>query len=182
MKTLVDHLSQYAAYHQDARNVATHFVGIPMIVLALATLLARPALMLGEQPVSVATVLALGTIVFHLRLDLCFGLVMALLLSVSVWVGQVLAAQTTMVWLCAGLGLFVLGWVIQFIGHWYEGRKPAFVDDIVGLFVGPLFLAAEVAFALGWRREVEALVAQRLQRDAAAATPDLRSSSGSARP
>ena len=34
MKTLTDHLTQYAAYHQDSRNVATHFVGIPMIVLA----------------------------------------------------------------------------------------------------------------------------------------------------
>ena len=42
MKTLVDHLSQYADYHRDRRNIATHFVGIPMIVLAVAILLSRP--------------------------------------------------------------------------------------------------------------------------------------------
>ncbi|MFZ9433281.1 MAG: Mpo1-like protein, partial [Burkholderiaceae bacterium] len=47
-----------------------------------------------------------------------------------------------------GLGLFTIGWVIQFIGHYYEGRKPAFVDDLIGLLVGPMFVCAEVLFAL----------------------------------
>ncbi|HOZ63430.1 MAG TPA: DUF962 domain-containing protein, partial [Burkholderiaceae bacterium] len=39
MKTLTDHLAQYAAYHRDPRNISTHFAGVPMIVLAVATLL-----------------------------------------------------------------------------------------------------------------------------------------------
>jgi uncharacterized membrane protein YGL010W len=26
MKTLADHLSQYAAYRRDRRNIATHFI------------------------------------------------------------------------------------------------------------------------------------------------------------
>ena len=38
MKSLVDHLSQYAAYHRDPHNIATHFVGIPLIVIAVAML------------------------------------------------------------------------------------------------------------------------------------------------
>lgn len=170
MKTLVDHLAQYAAYHQDRRNVATHFVGIPLIVLALASLLARPAFMLGDMPLSLATALGLGTVVFHLRLDLRFGLVMTVVIAAFVWAGQVLAAQSTTAWLVAGVGSFVVGWVIQFLGHWYEGKKPAFVDDIVGLFVGPLFLAAEVAFAMGWRLEVKAAIERRLHSEARGAT------------
>ena len=40
MKTLVDHLAQYAAYHRDRRNILSHFIGIPMIVLSIAVLLA----------------------------------------------------------------------------------------------------------------------------------------------
>ena len=32
MKTLNDHLSQYAAYHRDRRNIATHLIGVPMIM------------------------------------------------------------------------------------------------------------------------------------------------------
>ena len=35
MKTLEDQMSFYAAYHQDSRNKATHFVGVPMIVFSL---------------------------------------------------------------------------------------------------------------------------------------------------
>jgi uncharacterized membrane protein YGL010W len=65
------------------------------------------------------------------------------------------------VWLGWGLGLFVLGWIIQFVGHYYEGRKPAFVDDIMGLAVGPLFVVAELGFLLGLRDEVRRAVEER---------------------
>jgi uncharacterized membrane protein YGL010W len=57
-------------------------------------------------------------------------------------------------WLAWGLGTFILGWALQFIGHFYEGRKPAFVDDLVGLLVGPMFVMAEALFALGWGRDL----------------------------
>jgi uncharacterized membrane protein YGL010W len=52
-------------------------------------------------------------------------------------------------WLAWGLGSFVLGWVIQFVGHYYEGRKPAFVDDLIGLLVAPMFVVLEVLAGLG---------------------------------
>jgi uncharacterized membrane protein YGL010W len=52
----------------------------------------------------------------------------------------------------------VLGWLIQFVGHYYEGRKPAFVDDLMGLAVGPLFVVAELAFLLGLRSELREAV------------------------
>ncbi|RWU22308.1 hypothetical protein DM813_14095 [Pseudomonas alkylphenolica] len=149
MKNLVEHLSQYAAYHRDPRNIATHFVGIPMIVVAVTVLLSRPGLELAGVWLSPALLAALVSAWFYLRLDLRFGLIMGLLLGMCLWLGQVLALQSTMVWLSAGLGLFVVGWVIQFVGHHYEGRKPAFVDDISGLIIGPLFVVAELAFLLG---------------------------------
>ena len=54
----------------------------------------------------------------------------------------------------------MFGWVLQFIGHYYEGKKPAFVDDIVGLFVGPLFVVAEIGFILGLRKELQQEIEQ----------------------
>jgi uncharacterized membrane protein YGL010W len=51
-------------------------------------------------------------------------------------------------------------WIIQFIGHAFEGRKPAFLDDLKSLLVGPLFVVAELAFMLGLRRELEAAIRQ----------------------
>jgi uncharacterized membrane protein YGL010W len=161
MKTLVEHLAQYAAYHRDRRNIATHFIGIPLIVLAVAVLLSRPGLStlgLWLSPASLTVIVAAG---FYLRLDLRFGVLMTALLGLCLWAGALLAQQSTAIWLGWGLGLFVLGWVIQFVGHYYEGRKPAFVDDVMGLAVGPLFVVAELGFLLGCRDEVREAVEQR---------------------
>ncbi|CAG9170817.1 hypothetical protein LMG23992_01842 [Cupriavidus laharis] len=151
MKTLVEHLANYAAYHRDHRNVATHFIGIPMIVLAVATLLGRPAMPLGDGSayLTPAMVVYVLSCLFYLRLSAGFGAAMAVVLALFLYAGAHLAAFPTGAWLAAGVGLFVAGWIIQFIGHYYEGRKPAFVDDLVGLLIGPLFLVAETAFACG---------------------------------
>lgn len=161
MKNLVDHLSQYAAYHRDSRNIVTHFVGIPLIVLAVAVLLSRPGWDVSGFWLSPAALVALASTVFYLKLDRALGLVMAVMLGLCIWAGANLAQQTTMVWLSAGVGLFVIGWIIQFIGHYYEGRKPAFVDDLMGLIIGPLFVVAEAAFLLGLRQDVEHQVVER---------------------
>lgn len=168
MRNLVDQLSQYAAYHRDARNVATHFVGIPMIVVAVAILLSRPVLaeLPGAVALSPALAVVLITSLYYLLLDLRFGLAMTVLLALSLWAGQWAAAQATPVWFGWGAGLFVVGWAIQSVGHIFEGRKPAFVDDLTGLIIGPLFLVAEAAFALGQRRPVHAQIVERLDQRA----------------
>ncbi len=161
MKTLVDHLGQYATYHRDRRNIFSHFIGVPLIVFAVTALLSRPGLSALGIWWSPATLCALASALFYLRLDWRFGLLMTALLWLSLWGAQVLAGQSTLVWLSASLGLFVLGWSIQFIGHYYEGRKPAFVDDVMGLMVGPLFVVAELAFLLGLRDEIRLAVEER---------------------
>ena len=157
MKSLVDHLSQYAAYHRDPHNIATHFVGIPLIVIAVATPLSRPQWM-GISP---AVLVMLASAVFYLRLELRLGLLMTLLLALTVWLGHALAGLGTAAWLGWGIGLFVVGWVFQFVGHYYEGRKPAFIDDVTGLIVGPLFVVVELGFLLGWREDLRREMALR---------------------
>ena len=139
MKTLVDQLANYAAYHRERRNIATHFVGIPMIVLAVQVLLARPAWLLGPVPLTPALLLSVAVALYYLSLDRPLGWLMAAWLFLGLLVAEAEASQSTATWLGVGIGLFLLGWVIQFVGHIFEGRKPAFVDDIMGLLIGPLF-------------------------------------------
>lgn len=162
MKTLTDNLTHYAAFHRDTRNIATHFVGVPMIVVAIAILLARPSFEWLGVAWSPASLLVLGTLVFYFRMDLTFGLVFVFIYGATWWLAQSLAAQSTTLWLSWGVGLFVVGWAIQFVGHFWEGKKPAFVDDIAGLFVGPLFVAAEVGFMLGLRKPLEQAIVARV--------------------
>lgn len=156
MKSLSTHLAQYAAYHRDARNVATHFVGIPLIVLGIATLLSRPVALVDGWPLlSPTSVVVLGSASFYLRLDVRLGVVMTASFVAAATLGAFVAAQSTGLWLAVGLGCFVVGWIVQLVGHVFEGKKPAFLDDLVGLLVGPLFLVVETAVALGLRQELQ---------------------------
>jgi len=116
---------------------------------------------MAALPLSPAALAAAVMAIFYLRLDMRFGMLMTLLLALSTWTGQTLAAQTTELWLTSGLGLFLVGWIVQFIGHYYEGRKPAFVDDLTGLAIGPLFIVAELVFWMGLRTSVRHAVEQR---------------------
>lgn len=152
MKTITDHLADYAAYHRDRRNIATHLIGIPMIVIALQILLSRPHWAFDGWFLSPALIVAVVASFFYLRLDRPLGLLMAVLLALTVILGVQIAALSTALWLSWGIGLFVVGWIFQFIGHYFEGRKPAFVDDIMGLAIGPLFVVAEVVFMLGLKK------------------------------
>jgi uncharacterized membrane protein YGL010W len=162
MNKLVDLLAQYASYHRDRRNILTHLFGIPMIVLSLMVLLARPTLFtLGGVAVNPGMVISAVLAVYYLKLDLRMGAVMTVVLALGLDVALYTAPLGIAAWLALGLGLFVVGWIIQFLGHHYEGRKPAFVDDVIGLIIGPLFVLAEVAFFLGLRKDVEAAIEQK---------------------
>jgi len=155
MRRATELLIQYAHYHRDRRNIATHLVGIPMIVFAVGVLLARAGFDIGGVTLTAGWLAAALVTVWYLtrgRLDL------GLAVSAATWMLVALAHQvaggSTGQWLAWGLGMFVGGWILQFIGHYYEGRKPAFVDDLVGLLIGPMFVMAEAMFALGWGRDL----------------------------
>ena len=173
MRSALDLLSQYAEYHRDRRNIASHFVGVPMIVFGVGVLLAHPGFVVSGLRLSPAWIIFAATALWYLSrgipmLGLATSLAVAalLLLAERVAVGSSVAS-----WLAWGLGFFVVGWVIQFVGHWYEGKKPAFVDDILGLLVGPMFVTAEAMFAFGWNKpllhEIERRVGPTLVRDMA---------------
>jgi uncharacterized membrane protein YGL010W len=150
MTPLLRQLSTYATYHRDRRNIATHFVGIPMIVLGIEAALGRAAVDVGGVPLSLAMLGSALAAVFYLRTDLRYGAAMTAVLAAAVWGGHAIAAiPSALAWGGVAAGLFVVGWALQFVGHAFEGRKPAFVDDAVGFLIGPLFLLAEAVFALG---------------------------------
>ena len=152
MKTLTDQLAGYAAYHRDRRNIATHLVGIPAIVFAVVVLLSRPLLAgPGGLPLTPALAAAAAATAYYVALDRPLGLGMALVFAGMLALAAPIAAGPTGAWLAWGIGLFVAGWIVQFVGHAFEGRKPAFLDDVSGLLIGPLFVAAEVLFLLGAR-------------------------------
>jgi uncharacterized membrane protein YGL010W len=155
MKNCVENLTMYAAYHRDKRNIWTHFFGVPLIVLSVVILLSRPAFAyVGGVAITPALIIATVSAIYYLSQDIGLGLVLTAFLAGCLAIGQATIPYDWTTWLIRGVGLFVIGWVLQFIGHYYEQKKPAFVDDLMGLMIGPMFVAAEIAFALGLRKDL----------------------------
>ena len=163
MRNATELMISYAKYHRDHRNIATHFVGIPLIIFSIGVLMARPTFLVGGLSLSPAWVLwALTTLWYFTRGNVFLALTVSVMNFVLISLAQPLGLLSTAVWLSLGVGSFVVGWALQFIGHYYEGQKPAFVDDLSGLFVGPMFVVAEALFATGWGRDLVGEIERRV--------------------
>ena len=173
MQTLEQQMSFYAAYHQDPRNKASHFVGVPMIIFGLFIALGWARVDLGGATLTAAMLLAAAVLVWYFLLDVPLALAMLAVNALLLYLADSVATQpmaTGAVWFAVFFGG---GWVIQLIGHVWEGRKPALADNFFQIFVAPIFLAAEVFFALGYKPALHAAVRKRaLEMRAAAGVTD----------
>ena len=164
MKTLGQQMGFYAAYHQDARNKATHFIGVPAIMLSLFIPLAWLRIDVGGVAISAAMLFAAAVVVYYFLLDVPLALAMLLITGILVWSGERIAGQgTAQGWVWFGVA-FVGGWILQLVGHVFEGRKPALADNLFQIFVAPVFLCAELFFALGYKPRLHADVQERALR------------------
>lgn len=143
-------LVQYARYHRDPRNIGTHFVGIPLIVFSVGAALCPLRVSFGVGSLSAAWLAwALATLWYLKGGQRSLAVTTSLAVGALVLLAELLFQTGFAPWWPMALGSFVVGWVWQFVGHIYEGRKPAFVDDIRGLLVGPMFMVAEAGFGAG---------------------------------
>src|SRR5712692_10764042 len=93
MKTLEQQMGFYAAYHQDARNKATHFVGVPAIMLSLFIPLAWLRFDVGGVAVSAAMLFAAAVLVYYFLLDVPMAFAMLVVFAALAWVGERIAMQ-----------------------------------------------------------------------------------------
>mgnify|MGYP001212283922 CR=1 FL=1 len=165
MKTIEEQLARYKSVHLNQKNINTHFVGVPLIFLAVTVLLHLLPVALSINNVlnsgftvqlTPAIILFIFVGLYYVVLHRLLGLSMLLYISLNVYVAHYITGFDSALYIA--IGLFVIGWIIQFIGHHYERAKPAFVDDLNQLLIGPLFLMAEAYFMLGTEAELEAKI------------------------
>ena len=157
MKTDVEQLSTYKSVHLNKTNVKTHFIGVPIIIWSLMVLLSLIELPLtlpdSAYSLTVAVVCFTGIIIYYFLLNAKLAIGQILFFIPLLYVAHLVAQYQHAVWIA--ISAFVVGWIIQFVGHHYEKAKPAFVDDLNQLIIGPFFLMAEVFFMLGAQKELE---------------------------
>jgi len=133
-------LAHYGESHQNPRNELIHFIAIPLIMLSLVGML------FALHPY-VAYVFVAASMVYYARLSAVF------FVSMAVWsvlfLGLVFAMGPLV--LPLSIAIFVGAWILQFIGHKIEGKKPSFFEDIQYLWVGPLFVLSKLFGKLGIR-------------------------------
>lgn len=133
-------LAHYGESHRHPHNEIIHFIAIPLIMLSLV------GMMFALHPY-VAYAFIAASMVYYARLSVVFLATMVLwsLLTIAL----VFAMGTHV--LAISVGIFVGAWVLQFIGHKIERKKPSFFEDIQYLWVGPLFVLSKLFTRLGIR-------------------------------
>lgn len=162
MKPLAEQMAMYAAYHRDPRNRATHFIGVPAIAFAILIPMAWASVRLGDARISLAMVFTAAVLIYYLALDRPLAVASAILFLPLLVAAEWVAGQGTATGLWTFAAFFVGGWIFQLLGHVWEGRKPALADNLMQIFVAPLFLMVEAAQLLGLRRDLQVAVAARM--------------------
>ncbi len=149
MKTIVEQLSTYKSVHLDANNIKTHFIGVPAIIWSIFVWfnMLRFSLFESGFTFTFGYVFALVVLIYYILLHKGLALSMLLFLAPVIYSADLVAQMPNGGWI--SLAVFVVAWIFQLVGHKFEKAKPAFIDDLNQLLIGPLFLMAEFLFSLG---------------------------------
>lgn len=152
MRDIHQWFGSYAADHRNPTNRAIHWVCVPTILWAvIAALWTIPPVLPQWFGPGLWSVLAMfATFLFYRKLSRNLSWAMALAFIVSgaiAWALYRAMGPRNLAILAAVL--FVLAWIGQFIGHGIEGRRPAFLTNVVQLLIGPAWLMGKLMRRLG---------------------------------
>jgi uncharacterized membrane protein YGL010W len=126
-------LRRYGEFHRHPANKAIHWMCVPLIVWSVL------GMVWAASPVA-ATIAIGAAMAFYLWLSVPLALGMLAVIAAMVWTLAMLGALV----LPVSIAVFVAAWIGQFAGHLIEGRKPAFLEDVRSLLVGPVWLLADL--------------------------------------
>ncbi|MCW3168291.1 DUF962 domain-containing protein [Chryseobacterium sp. 09-1422] len=148
--------AEYAESHRNSTNKLIHWICVPLIfwtILGFISLIPSPHFCAPYFGcISLVSLIAVILVtLFYLRLSLLIGFIMffAMLLmehlayAVNIHLGN----RSWMIF----LAVFIITWILQFVGHKIEGKKPSFLKDLQFLLIGPIWLLSFVLKKLGIR-------------------------------
>ncbi|MCA0403131.1 MAG: DUF962 domain-containing protein [Proteobacteria bacterium] len=148
MKSFIEQARFYKAYHQKPVTRYTHFVGVPLIILSLMIFFGFIHIVVpGLLDFSLASPLTIAILIYYFFLNWRLGLAVIPLFVVLYLLAMLISRHgptSTALWFF--FLTFILGWFLQFLGHYFEGKRPAFVDNVWQALVAPLYLTAEILF------------------------------------
>lgn len=145
-------LGNYSEDHRNETNQLIHWLCVPPIVwtvIAFLWLIPVPAAL--GRPGLWAALAMVAALAFYVRLSIRLALAMVVVFAAFAALTYVLyGALGFHGLLYTAIGVFVIAWIGQFIGHQIEGKRPSFLTDLVYLLIGPLWLMSKLFRRLGW--------------------------------
>jgi uncharacterized membrane protein YGL010W len=132
---------RYGESHQTHANKRLHMICVPAIMMSTLGLIASIPTPEGI-PFNFAHLVVLLASVYYFQFR-------NFRLLVGVWLMSAASFLVISTFgdhrLAFSVGIFVVAWIGQFIGHKIEGKKPSFFEDIFFLLIGPLWVLYKIA-------------------------------------
>lgn len=141
MKTVQEYFCEYEQHHCNKWNKVTHYIGIPLIIIGLMGLLAQiPYLRfsIGVCTIDVAIMSIIAVyLLFYMRMHFLLSIFMLIFFSGFYVAGTYI---TNMNGIYGAWAFFIVGWILQLLGHVFEKEKPSFLDNAIHLLIGPFWI------------------------------------------
>ena len=160
-------LAVYADAHRDRVNGVMHIIGNPIIFIGVVMPLSLvPVTLFGFQT-SLAPLLVIPALLMWMAWDFGLGLGIAVAAVPLLWIATAIAGNVSVAWMWViAVTLFVLGWVLQIVGHQaFEGKRPTAINNPVQSLIAPMYMVGRLYVALGLRPDVAAILQQPSESD-----------------
>jgi len=152
MKSLQSWLDEYAKSHQNKTNKLIHWICVPAIFFSIVSLLSSVEIdfLIEWLPIefaNLASIFSVLALIFYARLS--FSMAIGISIFTLLCYLGIFVLNSTDYKLSISIIIFIIAWIIQFIGHKIEGEKPSFFEDIKFLLIGPAWLLSFIYQKLG---------------------------------
>lgn len=140
-------LEEYGESHQNQTNKLIHWICVPSIFFSIVGLIySLPADLLADALpflgnfANWATLVLIMVLIYYISLSVPLTLGMLFFSALCLALANFLSITFPGKLWAISLGIFVIAWIVQFIGHNIEGKKPSFFKDVQFLMIGPAWL------------------------------------------
>lgn len=144
MRTFGMWMAQYGISHQNRTNIIIHKFCVPLImwsVMGMLWVIPTPSFM-SQYSINFTTLVSLGAMAFYFKLSKKYFFFMIPVFGVMYYAAHIVHQGGNL--LKISIGVFVISWIFQFIGHKIEGKKPSFIEDLAFLLIGPLWVTKAI--------------------------------------
>ena len=152
MRKIEKLIAEYGESHKNKTNKLIHWFCVPSIFFSIVALVwCIPLGPLGNltidnhKYINWATISIILVFIYYFTLSPKLTVGMALFSIVCLFLTNWIENKILMdklnisLWMISVL-LFIVSWIVQFIGHEIEGKKPSFLKDVQFLLIGPAWL------------------------------------------